>query len=73
MLDDRKRGDRADALAVHAAILWAAGNRDGARAAAERSIKDFEAAGPTHAGAVVAIRRWLKAPSAHPPLPRPRH
>jgi serine/threonine-protein kinase len=75
MLDDHKRGDRAEALAVHAAILWAAGNRDGARAAAERSIKDFEAAGPTHAAAVVAIRRWLKAPSAHPPLPppRPRH
>jgi eukaryotic-like serine/threonine-protein kinase len=69
MFGDHKRADRAETLSVHAAILWSAGNRDGARAAAERSIQDLEAAGPTHSGAVVAIRRWLNTPSAHPPLP----
>jgi serine/threonine-protein kinase len=69
MLGDDKRGDRAEALAVHAAILWAAGNRNAARSAAERSIRDFEAAGAGQAPRVVLVRRWLAAPSARPALP----
>jgi tetratricopeptide (TPR) repeat protein len=69
MLGDDKRSDRAEALAVHAAILWAIGNRDAARSAAERSIRDFEAAGAGQAPRVVVVRRWLAAPGARPAVP----
>jgi tetratricopeptide (TPR) repeat protein len=69
MLGDDERSDRAEALAVHAAILWAGGSRDAARGAAERAIRDFEADGPGQALRVVAVRRWLSSPGARPALP----
>jgi serine/threonine protein kinase/tetratricopeptide (TPR) repeat protein len=71
MLDDTKRGDRGEARAVHAAILWKLGSQAAARTAAQSAIADFEAAGPWRAAQAVALRAWLSHPTTHPAWPVP--
>jgi tetratricopeptide (TPR) repeat protein len=69
MLGDDKRAERAEALAVHAAIRWRLGDKQGARDTAARSLSDFEAFGTADVSRVDAVRHWMAAPSPRPPLP----
>ncbi len=64
MLGDDKRSDRGELAMLRARVLWKLGNRDAARASAEASARDYDAAGAGYASDAVAARAWLAKPSA---------
>ena len=68
MLGDDKRSDRAEMLLVRARVLVALGRRDEARALAEASAKDYDAAGPGFAQRAAAARAWAAKPTAAAPV-----
>ena len=69
MIGDEQRADRAEGELFHATVLLALGKRDAARAMAEASARDYDAAGKGYAKRAEAARAWAAKPTAAVPMP----